>query len=87
MISAPTPSIRPGARRWTTALLLAAFLFGGVLPVTPAQAERLDVVGLLDNSGSMRDGDPRKTIRDLFGRFVGSMRSGDRVALLRFDER
>jgi Mg-chelatase subunit ChlD len=72
----------------TLALVLAA---GGALPSTPepsppTSVAPLDVVLLLDNSGSMRQNDPRFLTRNAVTSFAARLPADARLAVISFDQ-
>jgi hypothetical protein len=82
--------IRSASTRWLY-LLIAGIIIVGFLPIGTLQAAvptgPLDVVFVIDNSGSMRKNDPQfltpKTVRS----FMHELSSDARVAMVLFDQR
>lgn len=82
-----------GLTAWCLIILLAASLFAcqvkpaATAPVTAPTADAVDVVVLIDSSGSMRTSDPGQLSLTASRMLIDLLATGDRAALLDFDSK
>lgn len=72
--------------RWVLVCVLTLFAAAAWAGADTQQPPARDVVLVLDNSGSMRDNDPQSLVPAAVQQFVAELDTGDRVALLVFDQ-
>jgi len=82
-----------GLTAWCLIILLVASLFAwqvkpaATAPATAMTAEAVDIVVLIDSSGSMRTSDPGQLSLTASRMLIDLLATGDRAALLDFDSR
>jgi pSer/pThr/pTyr-binding forkhead associated (FHA) protein/Mg-chelatase subunit ChlD len=68
-------------------ILTLLILFCPALADDEERALKLDLIIVLDNSGSMKQNDPKLLMKDVVKKFVAQQHPNSRIGLLKFDEK